>query len=136
MPCGHQGRTRRDPIAPSSREPVLEELFKGLEPHRLCDHCRGLGDHLVVALAGTTACASKPIHCPHGLTRHRTPGHTLSSHTALPPVIVCPGRPDVIALPPTDIMPQDGEAQEDCAQPAGTRWLSKHAQAVAPHQMP
>jgi hypothetical protein len=48
---------------------------------------------------------------------------------------VCPGRPDVIALPPEDIMPQDGEAKQDCEQQAGKRWLSKHAQAVAPHQM-
>jgi hypothetical protein len=32
-------------------------------------------------------------------------------------------------------MPQDGEAKQDCEQQAGKRWLSKHAQAVAPHQM-
>jgi hypothetical protein len=32
-------------------------------------------------------------------------------------------------------MPQDGEAKQDCEQRAGKRWLSKHAQAVAPHQM-
>ena len=135
IPCDNQVRTLLDPIAPSYLEPVFEEIFQGLEQHRLCDHFRVLGDHLLVSLDGTTYFSSKTIHCPNCLTRQLTNGHTLYYHTALTPVIVCPGRPDVIALPPEYIMPQDGEAKQDCEQQAGKRWLSKHAQAVAPHQM-
>ena len=114
---------------------MFEEIFKGLEQHRLFDHFRVLGDHLLVALDGTTYFSSKTIHCPNCLTRQLTNGQTLYYHTAITPVIVCPGRPDVIALPPEYIMPQDGEAKQDCEQQAGKQWLSKHAQAVAPHQM-
>ena len=136
IPCDNQVRTLLDPIAPSYLEPVFEEIFKGLEQHRLFDHFRVLGDHLLVALDGTTYFSSKTIHCPNCLTRQLTNGQTLYYHTAITPVIVCPGRPDVIALPPEYIMPQDGEAKQDCEQQAGQRWLSKHAQAVAPHQIP
>ena len=135
IPCDHQVRTLLDPIAPSYLEPVFEEIFQGLEPHRRFAPLRVLGDHLFVALDGTTYFSSKTIHCPNCLTRQLTNGQTLSSHTAITPVIVCPGRPDVIALPPEYILPQDGEATQDCEQQAGKRWLSKHAQAVAPHQM-
>jgi hypothetical protein len=135
IPCDNQVRTLLDPIAPSYLEPVFEEIFKGLEQHRLLDPFRVLGDHLLVALDGTTYFSSKTIHCPNCLTRQLTNGQTLYYHTAITPVIVCPGRPDVIALPPEYIMPQNGEAKQDCEQQAGKRWLSKHAQAVAPHQM-
>src|SRR6266478_3180502 len=130
IPCDNQVRTLLDPIAPSYLEPVFEEICKGLEQHRLFDHFRVLGDHLLVALDGTTYFASKTIHCPNCLTRQLSNGHTLYYHTALTPVIVCPGRSEVIALPPEYIMPQDGEAKQDCEQQAGKRWLSKHAQAV------
>ena len=135
IPCDNQVRTLLDPIAPSHLEPVFVEIFKGLEQHRLFDHFRVLGDQLLVSLDGTTYFSSKTIHCPNCLTRQLTNGQTLYYHTAITPVIVCPGRPDVIALPPEYIMPQDGEAKQDCEQQAGKRWLSKHAQAVAPHQM-
>jgi hypothetical protein len=136
IPCDHQGRTRLDPRTPSSREPVLETICKEREPHCRFDHLRVLGEHLVVALDGTTSFASKPIHCPHCLPRQRTHGHTLSDHTAITPGLVWPGRPDVIALPPASIRPQDGEATQDCAQPAGKRWRRTQAPAVAPPQMP
>ena len=135
IPCDHQVRTLLDPIAPRSLDPVFAEIFKGLEQPHLFDPLRVLGDHLLGALDGTTSVASQTIHGPHCLTRQRTHGHTLSYHTAIPPVIVCPGRPDVIALPPESIMPQDGPAQQDGAQQAGKRWRSTHAQAVAPYQM-
>jgi hypothetical protein len=48
------------------------------------------------------------------------------------PVSLCPGQAQVIALPPEDSMPQDGQTQQDCARAAGTRWLAKHAARMAP----
>ena len=94
-----------------------------------------LGDHLLGSLDGTTSFASKTIQCPHCLTRQLSNGQTLYYHAAIPPVIVCPGRPEVIALPPEYIMPQDGQAKQDCEQGAGKRWLRTHAKVVAPHQV-
>jgi hypothetical protein len=133
IPCDNQVRTLLDPLAPSYLEPVFVEIFQGLAQHRLLDRFRVLGDHLLVSLDGTTYFSSKTIHCPNCLTRQLTNGPTLYYHTAITPVIVCPGRPEVLALPPEYIMPQDGEVKQDCEQQAGKRWLRKHAPALAPH---
>jgi hypothetical protein len=135
IPCDNQVRTLLDPLAPSHLDPVFMEIFTGLEQHHMLDHFRVLGDQLLVALDGTTYFSSKTIHCPHCLTRQLANGQTLYYHPAITPVIVCPGRPEVIALPPEYIMPQDGQAKQDCEQRAGQRWISKHAKVVAPHQV-
>ena len=133
MPCDNQVRKLRDPIAPSALDPVFVEVFKSLEQHRMLAHFRGLGDQLLVALDGTNYFSSTAIHCDNCLTRQLTNGQTLSYHTAITPVIVCPGHSQVIALPPEYIMPQDGHAKQDCERAAGKRWLSKHADQGAPH---
>ncbi|HEY5870807.1 MAG TPA: ISNCY family transposase, partial [Candidatus Tectomicrobia bacterium] len=56
-------------------------------------------------------------------------------HTAITPVIVCPGHAQVIALGPEYIMPQDGHAKQDCEQAAGKRWLTHHAATLVPHHV-
>lgn len=136
MPWDHQVRPLRDPFVPSPRAPVFVEIFKGLEQHHMLDHLRMLGAQLLVSLAGTTSFSSKTLPCPTCLTRQLSTGPTLYYHAAIPPVIVCPGRPAGIALPPEYSMPQDGQAQQDCEQGAGQRWISTHAQVGAPHQVP
>src|SRR5919199_1487689 len=133
IPCDNQIRTLLDPIAPSYLDPVFVEVFERLEQHRLLAHFRGLGDQLLVALDGTNYFSSKAIHCHNCLTRQLTNGQPLYYHAAITPVIVCPGYPQVIALPPEYIMPQDGHAKQDCERAAGKRWLAKHAARVAPH---
>jgi hypothetical protein len=136
IPCDNQIRTLLDPLAPSHLGPVFMEVFMRLAQHPLLDSFRVLGDQLLIALDGTRYLASQTIHCQNGLTRHLSNGHTLYYHTAITPVIVCPGRPEVLALPPEYIMPQDGHDTQDCEQAAGKRWLTTHAPAVAPHQVP
>ena len=135
MPCDNQIRTLLDPLAPSHLEPVFIEVFTRLAQHHMLDSLRVLGDQLLVALDGTNYFASQTIHCHNCLTRHLSNGHTLYYHSAITPVIVCPGRPEVLALPPEYIMPQDGHNKQDCEQAAGKRWLTTHAPAVAPHQV-
>src|SRR5215813_12154994 len=133
IPCDNQVRKLLDPIAPSQLDPVFVEVFEGLEQQQLLAHFRGFGDQLLVALDGTNYFSSHAIHCRTCLTRQLTNGHTLYYHAAITPVIVCPGQSQVIALPPEYIMPQDGQAKQDCERAAGKRWLSKHAAQIAPH---
>ena len=133
IPCDNQVRTLLDPLAPRYLDAVFVEVFEGLEQHRMLAHFRVLGDQLLVALDGTNYFSSKAMHCPNCLTRQLTNGQTLYYHAAITPVIVCPGQSQVIALPPEYIMPQDGQAKQDCERAAGKRWLSKHAAQVAPH---
>ncbi|HEY5871158.1 MAG TPA: ISNCY family transposase [Candidatus Tectomicrobia bacterium] len=131
IPCDNQVRILLDPIAPSHLDAVFVEVFAGLDQHRLLANFRCLGDQRLVALDGTTSFSSKAIHCQNCLTRQLSNGQTLSSHAAITPVIVCPGRSQVLALPPEYIMPQDGHAKQDCERAASKRWLRKHAAQVA-----
>src|SRR5512145_200314 len=134
IPCDNQIRTLLDPIAPSHFDPIFLEVFKRLE-HHLCDSFRVLGDQLFVALDGTTYFSSQAIHCHNCLTRRLSNGQTLYYHPAITPVVVCPRRSQVIALPPEYIMPQDGHDKQDCEQMAGKRWIQKHAETFTPYQV-
>jgi hypothetical protein len=135
IPCDNHLRTLLDPIAPSHFAPGFVAVFERLAQHHLRDSFRVLGEQLLVALDGTTSFASHAIHCSNCLTRQLANGHTLYSHPAITPVVGCPGRSQGIALPPEDLMPQDGPDKQDGAQVAGTRWLRQHAEAFAPHQV-
>jgi len=136
IPCDKQVRTLLDPIAPSHFDRVFVEVFERLEQHRRLAHFRVLGDQLLVAMEGTNYFSSKTIHGHNCLTRQLSNGQTLYYHSAITPVIVCPGQAQVIALPPEYIMPQDGHAKQDGERAAGTRWIRKHAAHVAPHRVP
>jgi len=136
IPWDKQVRILLDPLAPSHLDAVCVEVFEGLAQHRVLAHLRCLGDQRLVAWDGPNSFSSKAIHCQNCLTRQLTQGQTLSSQAAITPVIVCPGRSPVLALPPEYIMPQDGHAQQAGARAAGTRWLSKHAAEVASRGAP
>jgi hypothetical protein len=53
-------------------------------------------------------------------------------HSAILPVIVAPGKEQVIALAPEFITPQDGNDKQDCEQAAAKRWVMTHASDFAP----
>ena len=135
IPCDNQVRTLLDPIAPHYLTPVFLEVFEHLEQRQWLAPFRVLDHQLLVSLDGTQYFSSQAIHCRNGLTRRLANGHTLYYHSAITPVIVSPGRSQVIALPPEYIMPQDGHGKQDCEQAAGKRWLAQHGAALAPHHV-
>src|SRR2546430_12520637 len=114
---------------------TIVEVFAHLEQQHLLDSWRVLDHQLLVSLDGTQYFSSKALHCQNCLTRQLSNGHTLYYHTAITPVIVCPGHSQVIALAPEYIMPQDGHAQQDCEQTAGKRWITHHATTLVPHHV-
>jgi hypothetical protein len=133
IPCDKQVRTLLEPSAPSHFDLVFGEGFERLAQHRRWAPFRVLGAHLLGAMEGTNSFSSKTIHGHTCLTRPLSHGQTLSYHSAMTPVIGCPGQAQVIALPPEYIMPQDGHAKQAGARAAGTRWSRQHAVHVAPH---
>src|SRR6266849_1352436 len=135
IPCDNQIRTLLDPIAPRYFHPVFFEVFAHLEQQHWLDPWRVLDHQLLVALDGTQYFSSKALHCQNCLTRQLSNGQTLYDHTAITPVIVCPGHAQVIALAPEYIMPQDGHAKQDCEQAAGKRWMTQHASTLVPHHV-
>lgn len=135
IPCDNQIRTLLDPIAPRYFHPVFFEVFAHLEQQHVLDPFRVLDNQLCVALDGTQYFSSQALHCQNCLTRQLSNGHTLYYHTAITPVIVCPGHAQVIALAPEYIMPQDGHDKQDCEQAAGKRWITQHAATLVPHHV-
>lgn len=133
IPCHHQVRHLLDPLRPSPLNGVYLEVFEGLERHGLLANFRVLNEQLLVALDGTQYHSSSAIHGRNCLRRHTSNGRTLYYHSAITPVIVCPGRSEVLALPPEFIRPQDGHEKQDCERVAGKRWIDQHAKQVAPH---
>ena len=133
IPCDNQVRNLLAPITPRQLDGVFLEVFESLAHQGSFVTFRVLRDQLLIALDGTQSFSSKTIHCPHCLTRQTRHGQTLYYHTAITPVIVCPGASAVITLPPEYIMPQDGHDKQDCERAAGKRWIVKHAAHLAPH---
>ena len=77
-----------------------------------------LDNTLLVALDGTRYFSSEAIHGDQCMvTRHRD-GRVTYAHTALMPAVVKPKRPQVIALEPEFISPQDGHEKQDCESAA------------------
>ena len=65
------------------------------------------------------------------ITAHRIKhkdGSITYYHSALTPVIVAPGRSEVIALAPEFILPQDGHEKQDCENAAAKRWLQNRGE--------
>jgi hypothetical protein len=122
IPCDNQIRNLLDPLPPSELNGVFLEVFESLDQHGVLANFRGLTDQLLIALDGTQYFSSTTLHCQNCLRRQTSKGQTLYYHTAITPVIVCPGRSEVIALPPEYIMPQDGHDKLDCERAAGKRW--------------
>ena len=132
IPGDNQIRNLLDPFKPADLDEVYLEIFESLEQHGLLHPFRVLDGQLLVALDGTQYYSSSNIDCPNCLRRQTAKGQTRYSHTAMTPVIVCPGRSEVIALPPEFIMPQDGHGKQDCERVAGKRWIDQTRQADRP----
>jgi hypothetical protein len=135
IPCDNHIRTLLDPIAPHSFNPVFFEVFAHLEPPRWFDPCRVLDQQWFVSLDGTQYFSAQALHCPNWLTRQLSNGQPLYYHTAMTPLIGCPGRAPGLALAPAYSMPQAGHEQQACAQAAGTRWIQHHAAPLVPHHV-
>jgi len=56
-------------------------------------------------------------------------------HQAILPVIVSATQPQVIALAPELIRPQDGHEKQDCEVAAAKRWISMHAARFQPQSL-
>ena len=132
IPTNNQIRNLLDPIAPSHLDGVYLDVFEQLDEMGLLRPFRVLDNQLLLAMDGTQYFSSSAIHCAHCLHRQSSNGQMRYYHSAVTPVLVCPGRSEVVALPPEFIRPQDGQVKQDCERVAGKRWIARHAKAVAP----
>jgi hypothetical protein len=126
LPSDTQIRNLLDPLTPAVLQPIYHQVFQILEPTEALEGYRSFGRQLLIALDGTQYFASKKLHCPQCSQRKLANGQTQYFHSVLTPVLVQPGNPQVLALEPEFIVPQDGHEKQDCEIQAGKRWLAQH----------
>lgn len=127
MPCDQQSRTLLDPIDPAQLLPVFEGVDAALERSAPLGSCRTCAGQLRIAFDGTEDFSSQAIHGDRCSQRTHRHGPVTSVHQVITPVLVAPGNPDVMALAPEFITPQDGHEQQDGEQVAATRWMERQA---------
>jgi len=127
IPSDNQIRSLLDPITPQHLYPLFDDALRSLEQAGELEQFRVLNEQLLVSMDGTSYFTSKAVHCANCQHRTTTKGETTYYHTAITPVIVAPGRSQVISLVPEYIMPQDGHDKQDCERMAAKRWVKQQA---------
>jgi hypothetical protein len=135
IPSDNQIRSLLDPITPRQLYPVFDEIMLALEQSGQLEQFRVFNEQLLISMDGTSYFSSKAIHCPNCQHRTTSKGETTYYHTAITPVIVAPGRSQVISLVPEYIMPQDGHDKQDCERMAAKRWIKQQAGQFKPYSV-
>jgi hypothetical protein len=71
--------------------------------------------------------SSEKSSCPECSTRQDRQGIEPFYHRASTPVLVKPGREQVLPVPPEFIVPQDGHEKQDCERTAANRGFAQHS---------
>ena len=121
IPCDNQIRTLLDPVPPEHLLPIFSTITQALTAMGSVDTFRAFDDTVLIALDGTQYFSSQRISCPKCTHKTAANGTVTYSHSAITPVIVAPGRAEVLPLAPEFITPQDGQAKQDCEQEAAKR---------------
>lgn len=131
LPSDNQIRNLLDPVKPQYLQGMYRQVFQALDDAAVLTGYRSFGRQHLVVLDGTTYFASKKIHCPQCSQRVLSNGETQYLHSVVTPVLVQPGRSQVLALEPEFIVPQDGHEKQDCEIAAAKRWLDQHGDFYA-----
>lgn len=126
IPSDNRIRTLLDPISPETLYPVYDHLYEDLRALGILGQFRGVHDSTLIALDGTWYHSSQKIQCDYCSRQEHTNGEITCYHSAVTPVIVAPGKSEVIALRPEFIVPQDGHLKQDCEIAASKRWLEQN----------
>jgi hypothetical protein len=130
IPCDNQIRNLLDPLPPPQLFSIFSTIIQALTSAKVVDTFRTFDNTLLVALDGTQYFSSQHISCPRCSQKTVASGSVTSSHCMITPVIVAPGKAEVLALEPEFITPQDGHEKQDCEQEAAKRWVRAHAPSL------
>ena len=126
IPSDPQIRNLLDTVAPRHlRTPFWAILSLLTRAGYMSDYI--YDNSLLLSMDGTGYFGSHDLHCPN-CTVAVHDSETFYSHRVVLPVLVRPGKTEVIALEPEFITPQDGTEKQDCELAAAKRWLTRNAQ--------
>lgn len=132
IPSSAQIRNLLDGVAASELFEVFFKVYEQLQQRGRLQAYQQWNGHLLVALDGTEYFQSQKIHCECCSSRTHKNGRITYFHQAILPVIVAATQPQVIALAPEFITPQDGHDKQDCEVAAAKRWMSAHRARLQP----
>ena len=127
IPSDNQTRNLLDPVEPKHLTPIFEFIYKNLLSGGFINPYRCFNNTILIALDGVCYHSSSEVFCDKCHKREHKNGQITYTHSAITPVIVAPGNPHVISLPPEFITPQDGHEKQDSEHAATKRWLKQHA---------
>lgn len=135
IPSDEQIRNLLKPISPDHFHRNFDWLLDELAQHgQLAPFQNALGTY-AITFDGVVFHSSESIHCDHCSQRRDRNGDVHYYHSAVIPVIVKPGSPHVLSLPPECIVPQDGHEKQDCERAAVKRWLLTHHRRYQPRSV-
>lgn len=126
IPCDNQIRKLLDLVPAKTVFPVFQSIYQHLEAIGALKAYYCFQGNRLIALDGTEYFTSKQIHCSQCSHRTDKNGTTSYFHAAITPVLVAPGKSQVISLSPEFITPQDGASKQDSENAAAKRWICEH----------
>ena len=132
VPTNNQIKNILDAIPVTALLGIFGWVFERLQQSGVLNADLSLNQTWLVALDGTAYFSSQKLCCEQCSSRTHKTGSVTYFHSAILPVIVAPGKEQVIALAPEFITPQDGNDKQDCEQAAAKRWVMTHASDFAP----
>jgi hypothetical protein len=135
IPSDNQIRKLLDSLPPSALAPDFAWVHQQLAAAGVLAEFRDVAGTTLLAVDGVTYFSSTKIHCPECSERETEAGVRQYFHSAVTPVVVHPGRPQVLPLFPEFIRPQDGHTKQDCEVTAFARWQARALPAYPPHQV-
>jgi hypothetical protein len=132
IPTDNHIRSMLDPVHPSHLQPVFDQAVAALREHGGMKEFQRLDGRTLIALDGTEYFCSQKLGCPHCQTRKRANGKIESYHSMLAATLVAPGHNMALPLMPEFIVKPDGAEKQDCERNAAQRWLTAHAERMAP----
>lgn len=131
-PSDSQIRRLLDSVPAKVLNGVFWESVDYLEQNGQLESFRtNVGDQdLLVVLDGTWYFTSQEIHCNNCLTKIHDK-ETTYYHAMINPVIVMPGKSQVIPLPPEFIRNSDGGEKQDCEQNGAKRWIKNYGHQLS-----
>jgi hypothetical protein len=134
IPSDQQMRNLLDPVAPQHLGAPFWAILDRLMEDASVASAFDVDGGWLCSLDGTQYFSSNTLHCPQ-CTVTEYDETTRYAHSALIPVLVKPGRKEVLALEPEFIVPQDGTEKQDCERNAAHRWVKRNANHFAERQV-
>lgn len=133
-PSTNQIKNILDLLPPEETGAIFWAVYQKLAEANYLANFRGINGTFLCGMDGTEYHSSYSVSCEQ-CNQKQIGDKTLCTHNVIAPVLVAPGRTEVISLEPEFIWPQDGSEKEDCEQNAIKRWIQRNHHRFAPYTL-